>query len=68
MEKEGLGKQLKLKKTDKFENNLKKIKTALGADNSTFGDRKLFTETLISLMSEEIINNPKAVKQFGTIF
>ena len=66
--KTGLGKQLKLKKTDSFESNLKKIKTALGADNSTFGDRKLFTETLISLMSEEIINNPKAVEQFGTIF
>ena len=66
--KDGLGKKLKLKKTDKFENNLTKIKTALGADNSTFADRKLFAQTLIGLMSEEIIKNPKAVEQFGTIF
>ena len=66
--KTGLGKQLKLKKTDSFQSNLKKIKTALGADNSSFNDRKLFAQTLIGLMSEEIIKNPKAVEQFGTIF
>ena len=68
IKKVGLGKQLKLKKTDSFESNLKKIKTALGADNSSFGDRKAFSETLIGLMAEEITSNPKAVQQFGTIF
>jgi hypothetical protein len=68
IEDKGLGKKLKLKKTDSFESNLKKIKTALGADNSSFGDRKAFSETLIGLMAEEIVKNPKAVQQFGTIF
>jgi hypothetical protein len=68
IKKVGLGKQLKLRKTDNFESNLKKIKTALGADNSSFGDRKAFSETLIGLMAEEIVKNPKAVQQFGTIF
>ena len=68
IEDKGLGKKLKLKKTDSFESNLKKIKTALGADNSSFGDRKAFSETLIGLMAKEIVKNPKAVQQFGTIF
>ena len=59
---------LKLKKSDSFEDNLKKIKTALGADQSVFDARKNFSIQLIRNMSDIINKRPDAVQQFGEFF
>ena len=62
------GLKIKINKGETFEKSLSRIKTKLGATNSTFGDRKTFTENLIANIVKVINTNPKAVYQFGEFF
>ena len=62
----GLG--LKIKKGSTLEEVKSEIAEKLGPDNSVFGDRKMFAESLISNVADIIKNNPKAVEQFNNFF
>jgi hypothetical protein len=63
-----VGLDLKLKASLDINDITSAIKTALSSDNSSFEDRKTFTETLISNMADVIKSNPQAVDQFGKLF
>lgn len=63
-----LGLGLKIKKGSTLEEVKSEIAEKLGPDNSVFGDRKMFSESLISNVADIIKNNPKAVEQFNNFF
>lgn len=62
----GLG--LKIKKGSTLEEVKSEIQNKLNPKNSSFDDRKTFSEGLISNIADIIKQNPKAVEQFGKFF
>ncbi|QMP84983.1 structural protein [Flavobacterium phage vB_FspP_elemoB_14-3B] len=62
----GLG--LKLKKGITLEEVKSEIKNKLNPEKSSFDDRKIFSEGLISNIASIVKQNPKAVDQFGKFF
>lgn len=66
--KKNVGLGLKIKKESTLEEVKSKIAEKLGPDNSSFGDRKMFAESLISNVADIVKNNPKAVEQFNNFF
>ena len=62
----GLG--LKLKKGITLEEAKSEIKNKLNPEKSSFDDRKIFSEGLISNIADIVKQNPKAVDQFGKFF
>ncbi len=62
------GLDLKLPAKATLEEIQSAIRTALGANNSSFDDRKNFALELTKLMANEINKNDVAVNQFGKLF
>jgi hypothetical protein len=62
------GLDLKLPAKATLEDIQSAIRTALGANNSSFEDRKNFALELTKLMANEINKNDVAVNQFGKLF
>lgn len=62
----GLG--LKIRKGSTLEEVKFEIQNKLNPKNSSFDDRKIFSEGLISNVADIIKQNPKAVEQFGKFF
>lgn len=62
----GLG--LKTRVSSDMNETISLIKEKLGADNSSFGDRKTFAEALIGNVAEIIKNDPKSTEQFADLF
>ena len=62
----GLG--LKTRVSSDMNETISLIKEKLGSDNSSFGDRKTFSEALIGNVADIIKNDPKATEQFADLF
>ena len=62
------GLRIDLSEEDSIESIKSKIAEKLGAENSTFDDRKLFSKELIRLMANEIKKNDVSVSAFGKLF
>lgn len=62
------GLRIDLSEKDSIESIKSKIAEKLGAENSTFDDRKLFSTELIRLMANEIKKNDVSVSAFGKLF
>lgn len=61
------GLNLDIKENESYSSVLKKIRTKLSATNSTFPDRKVFSEELIRYMAAEINANLELQKRFTKI-
>jgi len=61
------GLNLDIKENESYSSVLKKIRTKLAATNSTFPDRKVFSEELIRYMATEINANLELQKRFTKI-
>ena len=61
------GLNLDIKENESFSSILEKIKKKLAPDQSTFPDRKVFSEELIRYMAAEINANPELQKRFTSI-
>jgi hypothetical protein len=63
-----VGLNMGLSKKDSIESIKSKIAEKLGADNSIFDSRKLFSKELIRLMSKQINKNDVSITSFGNLF
>lgn len=63
-----VGLKMNISKSSSMEDVRSAIAQKLNPDNSSFADRKLFVEKLLSNVADVIKSNPKAVDQFGKFF
>lgn len=57
-----------LSKVNKLSDLSSWIKNELNPENTTFGERKLFVESLVNEIVNKLNSNPKSVEQFGKLF